>query len=245
MSKVRIQKVLAEAGAAARRAVEEMILAGRVEVNGKVVTRLPCFVDPATDRIRVDGKAVSTRPAPKVYVLVNKPRGVVCARGDPHGRPRIYDIVPPIAGAVYCVAALDVDSTGAVLLTNDGDLANRLSHPRYGVARTYVVEVDGRVDGPAVGRLTSGVVIGGRRVKPRRVKLLRRGPRRSVLEIELVESAGREVRPMLARLGYKTRKLKRTGIGPLSDKGVRSGAFRVLDRRQVTALTRAADGRKR
>ncbi len=167
MSKVRVQKVLAEAGVASRRAAEAMILQGRVEVNGRIVNRLPCLVDVETDRIRVDGQTVARPAAVKTYVLLNKPKGVVCARDDKRARPRVYDLVPPLRGQTYCVGGLDVDSTGLVLLTNDGELADRLNHPRYGVPRTYIVEVDGRVESPAVDKLASGVFIDGRRTAPR------------------------------------------------------------------------------
>ena len=195
MSPVRIQKALAEAGVASRRAVEEMILEGRVEVNGQLVTRLPCFVDLEQDRIRVDGQVVAKAGGARTCYLLNKPRGVVCGPRDAHGRPRAVDLVPPMTGQVYCVGALDVDSTGLVLLTNDGSLADRLNHPRYGVPRTYLVEVDGSVPPQAVDKIAAGVFIGGRRAAPRTVKVLRRGHARTVLEVQLVESAGREVRP--------------------------------------------------
>lgn len=242
MSKIRIQKVLAEAGVASRRAVEAMILEGRVEVNGQLVTDLPCFVDPASDHIRVDGQNVAAPSAAKTCILLNKPRGVVCARRDRYGRPRVYDLIRPMKGQVYCVGSLDVDSTGLVLLTNDGDLANRLNHPRYGVTRTYVVEVDGRIDARAVDKIAAGVFIDGRRAVPQRVRLLRRGGARSVLEVQLVESAGREVRQVLARLGYKSRRLKRTGLGPVTDARLKVGQFRVLAAREAASLRRAASG---
>jgi 23S rRNA pseudouridine2605 synthase len=236
MSRVRIQKLLAEAGVASRRAVEAMILEGRVEVNGQLVTRLPCFVDVQRDRIRVDGREVAAPHGGRRSFLVNKPRGVVCSLHDAHGRPRVYDLAPPMAGQVYCVAALDVDSTGLVLLTNDGALANRLNHPRYGVPRTYVVEVDGCVDPQAVDKIGAGVFIDGRRAKPAGVKVLRRGRDRTLLEVVLVESAGREVRPILIRLGYRARRLKRTAIGPVRDEGLRLGQCRPLRPAEAAAL---------
>ena len=181
-----------------------MILEGRVEVNGQLVVQIPCFVDVQRDRIRVDGRASPWPARRKTCFLLNKPRGVVCARRDAHGRPRVYDLVPPMTGQVYCVGSLDVDSTGLVLLTNDGVLADRLNHPRYGVPRTYLVEVDGSRGGrQAVDKIAAGVFIDGRRAAPESVKVLRRGRDRTLLEVELVESAGREVRPILIRLGYQ------------------------------------------
>jgi 23S rRNA pseudouridine2605 synthase len=244
VSKIRIQKVLAEAGVASRRAVEEMILEGRVEVNGQIVNRLPCFVDPDADRIRVDGQTVARPSARKTYILLNKPKGIVCAARDTRGRPRVYDLVPPLEGQTYCLGGLDVDSTGLVLLTNDGAMADRLSHPRYGVPRTYLVEVDGHIEGKTADRLTSGIFVDGRRSAAKRVRVLRRGDRRTLLEITLVESAGREVRPLLMRLGHKSRRLKRTAIGPVTDRGIKIGKFRLLNRSEIKALMTSGRGEK-
>jgi 23S rRNA pseudouridine2605 synthase len=218
-----------------------MILEGRIEVNGRLVTQLPCFVDLRSDRIRVDGRQVAAPHGRKMSFLVNKPRGVVCAVHDARGRPRVYDLAPPMAGRVYCVGALDVDSTGLVLLTNDGALANRLNHPRYGVPRTYVVEVDGSVAPQAVDKIAAGVFIDGRRARPEGVKVLRRGRDRTLLEVVLVESAGREVRPILIRLGYRARRLKRTAIGSLRDEGVRMGQCRPLRAHEAAALGGAGE----
>jgi 23S rRNA pseudouridine2605 synthase len=245
MSRVRIQKALAEAGVASRRAAETMVLEGRVEVNGEVVIQIPCFVDVQRDRICVDGRAVALASAAKTCYLLNKPRGVVCALGDARARPRVYDLVPYMTGQVYCVGGLDVDSTGLVLLTNDGALADQLNHPRHGVLRTYVVEVDGSVAPQAVDKIAAGVFIDGRRAAPRSVKVLRRGRDRTLLEIELVESAGREVRPILIRLGYKSRRLKRTAIGAASIQGVPIGQFRRLGAREMAALKSVGDRARR
>lgn len=239
MTPVRIQKLLAEAGVASRRAVEDMILQGRVEVNGQIVVRLPCFVDPGRDRICVDGHSVAQASGARTCLLLNKPRGVVCAVRDTHGRPRVFDLVPPMSGQVYCVGGLDVDSSGLVLLTNDGELANHLNHPRYGVLRTYMVEVDGSIPLQAVDKITAGVFIDGRRAAPRSVRVLRRGRDRTLLGVQLVESAGREVRPILIRLGYKSRQLTRTAIGPVTDQGLKIGHFRPLGAHETAALKAA------
>jgi 23S rRNA pseudouridine2605 synthase len=239
MSKVRIQKVLAGAGVSSRRAAETMILEGRVEVNRRIVRELPCFVDVEADEIRVDGEVLRRPKMRKTYFLLNKPKGVVCAQADPHARLRVFDIVPPLTGQTYCIGGLDVDSTGLVLLTNDGELIQRLSHPRYGVTRRYLAEVDGKVGEGTIEQFKAGVFMGRQRSARAKVKVLRRGAEQTLIEIELAETSGREVRQVLARLGHKTRRLKRVGIGPLSDEGITIGRFRRLSPHEVAALMRA------
>ena len=241
MSKVRIQKVLSELGIASRRAAEEMVLDGRISVNGRTVTELPVFVDARTDRIKVDGRAVRIRPGSveKVYYLLNKPRGVVCTNSDPAGRPRAVDLAPPAPG-LHCVGRLDKESTGLIVLTNDGDLTQRLTHPRYGVVKTYVVEVDGWLDEKQIARLKGPAHVDGRRTRGARVRVLHRGRARSVLEINLREGMNREIRRLLARLGHKVRRLKRTAIGPVTDRGVKVGGYRRLTGPEVASLRRSA-----
>jgi len=243
MPKVRLQKALANAGVASRRAVEEMAVEGRITVNGEPVTALPCFVDLSQDEVRVDGRPIRPKrgnAARRTYILLNKPRGVVCTQRDPEGRPRAVDLVPDLDKRVYCVGRLDKDSTGLVLLTNDGELTERLTHPRYGVTKTYVVQVDGRVGGADVEQLRRGTHLDGRRASASGVKVLRRGRQNSLLEIRLAEGRNREIRRMLARLGHKVRRLKRTAIGPVTDKGLKIGSFRVLASDEVARLRRAA-----
>jgi len=224
MDRVRIQKILAEAGVASRRAAEVLIVEGRVTVNGHLVEALPCFVGPDDD-VRVDGQRVRRRAPQKVYFLLNKPRGVVCTQRDPAGRPRATDLIPPIPQRVYCVGRLDADGTGLIVLTNDGDLTEYLTHPRHGVEKTYEVEVDGC---PAEGVLS--------RLRAGRVRLLRRGQQRSVLEVRLAESRGRDVRGLLAGLGHKVRRLRRVAIGPVTDRGLKVGNFRALTPGEVARL---------
>jgi 23S rRNA pseudouridine2605 synthase len=236
---VRIQKALAAAGVASRRAVEAMILDGRITLNGRLVTELPCFVDLETDDVRVDGQRIGKRRAPNVYYLLNKPAGVVCTQRDPRGRPRAVDLVPPTRRRVYCVGRLDEDSTGLVILTDDGALTDYLTHPRYGVAKRYRVEVDGRVTGEEVERLKGGLHLDGRRTGRAGVKVLRRGPSRSLLEVRLTEGRNREVRRLLARLGHKVRKLRRVAIGPVTDKGLKIGGYRLLRASEVLGLRRS------
>ena len=237
---VRIQKFLAGAGIDSRRACEDLVAEGRVRVNGRVVQALPVFVKPGADRVEVDGVAVRPpKTAEPVYVLLNKPKGVVCTNKDPAGRPRAIDLVPDVPTRVFPVGRLDADSTGIILLTNDGDLANRMTHPRYGLTKTYVVEVDGAVAGDDIEKLKKGVYLDGKRTGGAAVKVLRRHATRTLLEVKLKEGRNREIRRMLARLNHKVRALRRTAIGPVTDRGIKTGNHRPLTPKEVAALRRA------
>ncbi len=237
---VRIQKFLAASGVDSRRACEELVAEGRVRVNGRVVRELPAFVTPDADRVEVDGVTVRPSKAPEpVYILLNKPKGVVCTNKDPAGRPRAIDLVPDAPTRVFPVGRLDADSTGIILLTNDGDLANRLTHPRYGLTKTYVVEVDGAVAGDAIEKLKRGLYLDGKRTAGAAVKVLRRHATRTLLEVKLTEGRNREIRRTLARLNYKVRALRRTAIGPVTDRGIKTGNSRPLTPKEVAALKRA------
>ncbi len=241
MARERIHKVLAELGVASRRAAEQMVLDGRVRLNGQVLRTLPAFADPAEDVIEVDGEPVRTRPMRRVYYLLNKPKGVVCTQSDPGGRPRAVDLIPPIAQRVYCVGRLDKDSTGLLLLTNDGELTERLTHPRYGVTKTYVVQVDGAVSGEQIERLKGGMHLDGKKTKRAGVKVLKRSAARSRLEIRLSEGRNREIRRLLARVGHKVRRLQRVAIGPIRDPRLKLGAHRPLRPNEIRKLREAAD----
>ena len=231
-----MQKVLAAAGVASRRKCEQLILDGVVEVNGKVVDRLPCFVDAGRDVITVNGRKV--KAAGKVYYLLNKPKGVVCTNSDLQGRKRAIDIV----GAderIFCVGRLDIDSTGAIVLTNDNELANKLTHPRYEVPKTYVVKVKGRVSGQSIEILKRGVWLAEGKTRPALVKALKRSAVESMLEITIRQGLNRQVRRMLAKVGHKVVALKRTRISKLNVRGLGVGKFRKLTRPEVAYLTKA------
>jgi 23S rRNA pseudouridine2605 synthase len=237
---VRIQKYLAGLGVASRRAVEDMVTGGLVSVNGRVVRKMPCFVDPDADDIVVNGSRVKKSRPRMVYYLLNKPRGVICTSRDPEGRPRAVDLIPRIRERVYCVGRLDADSTGLVLLTNDGELTNRLTHPKYGVKKTYLVNVPGRVRGEDVETLLAGGYVGGRRASFDSVRVLRRTRTSTLMEVVLREGRNRQIRRLLADLGYRVRRLTRVAIGNITDKGLKAGNFRMLSREEIRGLRRRA-----
>ncbi len=244
----RLQKVMAAAGVGSRRHCEDLIEAGAVAVNGEPVTTLPAWVDPQYDRITVEGRPIR-QPTRFVYVMLNKPKHTVTTSDDPQGRRTPAELVQHPSGArLYPVGRLDQDTTGLLLLTNDGDLANRLAHPRYGVHKTYHATVRGELDEDAVRELENGLYladrrgVGGsaRRTKPARIKLIRRDRGKSLLEVTLREGRNRQVRRMLANVGYPVRKLRRVKIGPLQLKGLALGEWRNLTTAEVRALRRAA-----
>ncbi len=229
----RLQKVLAQAGVGSRRHCEELIAEGRVEVNGQVAI-LGRREDPVADRVAVDGVAVATDPD-LVYYLLNKPTGVVSTVSDPEGRPTVTSLVPATA-RVYPVGRLDADSEGLLLITNDGDLTHRLTHPAYGVEKEYLVQVQGRPRPGAVRSLREGVELDDGRTAPARVSLV--GP--DTLRIVIHEGRNRQVRRMTSAVGHPVIRLVRTRIGPLRIGELRPGECRELDQAEVRALERAA-----
>jgi 23S rRNA pseudouridine2605 synthase len=229
----RLQKILAHAGVGSRRHCEELILQGRVTVAGQVVRELGTRVDPE-QKIAVDGEPV--RAEKLVYWLVNKPPGCLCTNHDPAGRPRAVDLVPQVPQRVYTVGRLDEDSEGLLLLTNDGDLAFRLMHPRFGVEKTYLVLVAGNPGRDDISKLLCGVWLSDGHVKARRVKRLRTQGLSTWLQIVLSEGKNREIRRMLSRLGHKVMRLKRTAIGPVQLGNLETGKARRLSEEELTAL---------
>jgi len=236
----RLQKVLAAAGVGSRRACEELIVEGRVEVDRQVIDRLGSRVDPLHQEIRIDGEPIA-QPR-RVYLAVNKPVGVVSTASDPDGRPRVIDLVPPETGRLFNVGRLDMSSEGLILLTNDGELANRLTHPRYGVEKTYHVEVAGITDRNVLSQIRRGVHLaeGFARVVRVRIKSRRKGS--TILEMVLDEGRNREIRRLLARVGHKVQRLIRVAIGPVRLGGLPPGAYRPLTTEERRAL-RTATGR--
>lgn len=247
--KERIQKVLANAGVDSRRNIEEMILQGRISVNGKVAKRLPVMVDPAVDKIEVDGDLVklkSPQVAKRVYILMNKPKGVYCTNVSQGVQKRAIDLLPEdFPYRVYPVGRLDAESRGLLLLTNDGDLTNQLTHPRYGIAKTYIAEVDGYIQQEDIDRLNKGIWLAdkeghGFKTMPSRVKIQNRGRQGSTLEITIREGRNRQVRRMLAGLGHKVKRLTRVRMGKLTLQGVGPGKWRFLSPMEVKDLQKEA-----
>lgn len=233
MAEQRLQKVLAAAGVDSRRKCEELILDGSVRVNRKVVDKLPAFVDPEKDIITVNGKKVHA--ARKVYFLLNKPKGVICTNFDPQGRKKAIDIVTS-RERIFCVGRLDGDTTGIIILTNDSELANQLTHPRYEVPKTYVAKLKGEVSGEAVEKLKRGIWLAEGKTARASVKILRRSYKESLLEITIREGLNRQIRRMLAKVGLPVKSLRRTRIGKLNARGLGVGKFRTLTEAEVAYL---------
>jgi 23S rRNA pseudouridine2605 synthase len=231
----RLQKVLAQAGIGSRRVCEELIEGGLVTVNGEIAV-LGRRVDVAHDRIAVEGVPIGVRPG-LVHYLLNKPRGVVTTASDPQGRPTVVSLVPD-EPRVYPVGRLDADTEGLLLLTNDGELTHRLTHPSFGVEKEYVAEVVGQPSRGAVRRLREGVELDDGITAPARVALL--SP--TVLRIVIHEGRNRQVRRMCEAIGHPVVRLVRTRIGPLRDEKLRPGAWRPLTLDEVRALERAVGG---
>jgi 23S rRNA pseudouridine2605 synthase len=255
----RLQKILSAAGVASRRLSEELIVQGRVTVNGVVVRELGTKADLSRDEIKVDGRRIHEQTRRR-YILLNKPRGYVTTRRDPQGRPTVMDLLKAVHEYVYPVGRLDYDSEGLLLLTNDGELAARLTHPRHEVERVYEARIRGVPDAHTLDRLERGVMIEGRRTAPARVTLAqtkasrsaqtggRRGPGmtreetgpQATVEIALHEGRQRQVRNMFDAVGHPVIRLRRIRIGPIADEKMPTGHYRELTPQEVERLKRAA-----
>ena len=231
---VRLQKFLADAGLASRRASEQIIVAGRVEVNGQTVQVLGTKIDPARDRVTVDGAAVRLRR--KLYVALNKPRGYLCSRRDPAKRRTIGDLLPKEWNNLYPVGRLDYDSEGLILLTNDGDFCLQLTHPRYGIRKKYLATVEGRVEPKILNQFTRGLVHEGERLKAEKARLLSANNSHSVVEVELAEGKNREVRRLFESQGLTVSHLRRTQIGRLKLADLPVGKWRTLTESEIKTL---------
>lgn len=266
---VRLQKAMAEAGVAARRDCEQLILDGRVRVNGAAVTTLPCFIDPATDRVELDGVALdlptvsaaarSATAKPPIYVLLNKPKGVITTTSDPEGRRNVMDLLPPALRheeRLFPVGRLDADSTGLLLITNDGDLAFQLAHPKFGLTKEYRVTCRGLATQEQLETLRRGLYLltpgsdgstTPKRASLESVRILKRlvdraRGDRTLLSVTLREGQNREIRRLLARVGLKVKELQRVAIGPLrlTGLGLKPGESKLLGKRDVDKLRAAA-----
>ena len=230
----RLQKFLAEAGVAARRASEQIILAGRVSVNGRIIRELGSTVDPDHDQVAVDGTLL--RRKRKLYVALNKPRGYVCSRADELRRRTIGDLLPREWSGLYSVGRLDYDSEGLVFLTNDGQFSLKLTHPRYGVRKKYVATVEGRVAPEILGQFTRGVTHEGEKLKAATARLLAVTKSHSLVELELAEGKNREVRRLFASQGLTVRRLQRTQIGKIKLGELPIGKWRTLTEPEIKSL---------
>ena len=230
----RLQKFLADAGIASRRAGEQIILAGRVAVNGETVSTIGTKVDPEHDNVTVDGKPVRAKRL--LYVALNKPLGCVCSRKDEFDRPTIYHLLPKEWGHLHSVGRLDFNSEGLIFLTNDGQFSLRLTHPRYGVHKKYVATVDGRVEPEMLRQFVRGVYHQGEKLKAERARLLSGGPSQGMVELELAEGKYHEVRRLFESQGLRVGKLQRIQIGKIKLGELRPGRWRTLTGAEIKSL---------
>jgi 23S rRNA pseudouridine2605 synthase len=237
---VRLQKYLAQSGVASRRKCEELMLAGSVEVDGEVITRLGTKIDPRTAVVRVDGKRLPPI-SPNVYLVLNKPRGVVSTMSDPEGRRTLQDVVADRPERLFHVGRLDTDTSGLILLTNDGDFAHRMAHPSFEVDKTYVAEVEGEVTKVTVQRLLDGVQLEDGPVTVSQAKVVTRGAGKSIVELVVHEGRNRIVRRLLDEVGHPVRRLTRTALGPVQLGTLKSGELRELTLDELGALLDTAE----
>ncbi|GAA3650197.1 pseudouridine synthase [Nocardioides ginsengisoli] len=224
---IRLQKLLAQSGVASRRRCEELMLEGKVEVDGEIVTRLGTKVDPRTAVIKVSGKRLPP-VSDHVYLVLNKPRGVVSTMSDPQGRPTLTDLVADRDERLFHVGRLDTDTSGLLLLTNDGDFAHRMAHPSFEVEKTYVAEVAGKLTKAVLADLLAGVTLDDGPVEVRRARIIDTSADRSIIELVIHEGRNRIVRRLLDQVGHPVRQLSRTKFGPIELGTLRSGAMREL-----------------
>lgn len=231
---VRLQKYIASAGVTSRRKAEELILEGRVSVNGEVCRVLGTKIDPEKDEVMVDGQRV--KPKKRLYVALHKPPGYICTRRDPQKRKTIFDLLPPEWGNLYPVGRLDRASEGVIFLTNDGEFCLRLTHPRYGITKTYIAHIEGRIERDVLERLCKGVYHSGEKLRATRARLMSANNTSSVVELELKEGKNREVRRLFQAVGFKVVRLIRTKIGSIKLGELPQGKWRVLTETEIKSL---------
>ena len=231
----RLQKILARAGVASRRRAEVLIRDGRVRVNGRVAAELGTKADPARDEIRVSGRLIAA-DQPRLYLLLHKPAGYVTTTHDPEGRPTVLDLIHGVKERLYPVGRLDWDTSGLLLLTNDGELTQFLTHPSSEVPRTYQAKIEGIPSPDTLLKLAHGVLLDGRPTRPAQVRRLRSGPGWAWIEISLTEGRNRQVRRMAEAVGHPVLKLHRVALGPLSLGNLPPGRFRPLHAKELKQL---------
>jgi 23S rRNA pseudouridine2605 synthase len=240
---VRLQKVIADSGLASRRKAEELIAQGRVTVNGQVVCELGTRVDPEKDHVKVDGRHLKP-PPPQTFVMLNKPKNIVCTMSDPGGRGSIADLLPGVRVRVFPVGRLDFDSEGLMLLTNDGEIAQLLLHPRHHVPKTYLIKVKGMLAPEHIEALENGVTLDDGRTGPAIVKKVGKATENSWLEITIFEGRKHQVKRMLDAVHHPVLKLKRVKFGPLSLGDLPTGHYRYLTDREANAVRELARERQ-
>ena len=245
----RLQKIIAHAGFASRREAEEMIRTGRVTVNGRTVTELGTKADAGRDHVKVDGKLI-THAEPHRYILLYKPKEVMTTVADPEGRTTVIDLIRGIRERIYPVGRLDYHSEGLVLLTNDGDLAYKVSHPTHGSVKTYSVKVRGVPDQRSIEKLQRGITLEGKRTLPCEIERIKTTGRHddegnSWFQVKLREGRTQQIRRMFQAIGHPVSKLKRVAIGPISDPKLTPGVWRELTKSEVRLLTKQKEARPR
>lgn len=234
MTRVRLQKFLAEAGVASRRAGESIILEGRVTVNGEVIREMGAKIDPLHDHVTVDGRPLKIRR--KIYIAINKPRGCLCTCSDPEKRPTVLDFLPAEWRTLYPVGRLDLESEGLLFLTNDGNFCLRLTHPRFGIHKKYVATVEGRVEDVQLNRMVQGLTHMREHLKAERYRVIDRNNTHTVVELELAEGKNREVRRLFEAIGVAVSRLARIQIGPIKLGELRQGKWRTLTETEIKSL---------
>lgn len=237
----RLNKFLAHAGVCSRREADRFIAEGRVSVNNKVVLEMGLKIDTARDKVAANGRAVKAEQERQVFILLNKPVGRVVSVKDPFGRPTVMGLLPQLPVRVYPVGRLDLDTEGALLLSNDGDLALRLTHPRYGVGKLYEARIEGEPTDADLDKVRKGIFLEGRKTAPARVQVLRRGHRRSILRIEIREGRKREIRKLFDAVGYPVTDLVRVEFAGLTLEGLKPGQWRFLKTAEIQRLRKLAD----
>jgi len=234
MKMVRIQKVIANAGLVSRREAESLILQKRVKVNGRVISKAGFKVDPYRDLIEVDSKKINYF-IPKVYFLLNKPQGVICSLKDEKGRKKIIDFLPSFPFKIYPVGRLDFNSEGLIILTNDGDLANKILHPSNKIEKIYRVKITGTLTIKKINLIKEGLFIGGVRIKPLWIKIIKVN-KNTWLELSIIEGKKHVIRRLFKAIGHFVMRLKRIAIGPIRDNNLKPGQFRQLTEKEIKIL---------
>lgn len=231
----RLQKILAEAGFGSRRKCEDLITNKKVRVNGEYITSLSTDVDPQKNRIVCDGKEVKIQK--KVYFLLNKPKGYICTNSDELGMPRVIDLFQNVNQRLFTVGRLDTDTEGLIIVTNDGNLANIISHPRHNITKTYLVEVSGRISKETISILKKGIWLSEGKLSPVLIKGVHASNKKSSFEMVLHEGQNREIRRMLAKVGHKVNLLRRIKIGPIMlDPGLKAGRYKRISEETIYKL---------